>query len=94
MALSMLTSAAFFAWQCLSFARKSMAQLEDLIATITLVLIVLICLASAKYDAWYAGMFIPIAVISRAGSVAVPRRYRKLASAACSNWRSISIRPG
>lgn len=62
-ALAMLAYSAFFVSQCLSFACKPTAQLEDLIATTTLVLIVFICLAAAKYDAWYAGMFLPIALI-------------------------------
>jgi hypothetical protein len=62
-ALGALAYAAFFTAHCLSFARKPMPQLEELIAAITLVLIVLICLARSKYDAWYAGEFLPIALM-------------------------------
>jgi hypothetical protein len=62
-ALAILAYAAFFISQCLSFARKRMPQLEDLIAATTLVLIVFICLARSKYDAWYVGMFLPIALM-------------------------------
>jgi len=62
-ALAMLAYATFFIAQCRSFARKRMPRLEDLIAATTLMLIVFICLARSKYDAWYVGMFLPIALM-------------------------------
>lgn len=61
--LAMLAYAAFYAEQFVLFCRKQEPILEDLTASISLVLLVLLCLARTKYDSWYVGMFLPVALM-------------------------------
>jgi hypothetical protein len=62
-ALAMLAYVAFYVQQFVLFWRKQEPILEDLTASITVLLLVFLCLARTKYDAWYVGMFLPVALM-------------------------------
>jgi hypothetical protein len=67
-ALAAVAFAVFYLLEIARFIREPRPDLEALNRATALVLIVFICFARMKYDAWYAGMFLPVALMLGANS--------------------------
>ena len=61
--LAAIAYAVFYGWELARFTRIAKPDLADLVKASALTLILFICITRMKYDAWYAAMFIPVALM-------------------------------